>query len=690
MLSSRGAVVAACVAALAVAVASWVLRPVPGPDRARAGYVHDPPYMYRGTDGSPRGLSVDVLREAARRAGVTLDWVYVEQAGSVDRALEFGDVDVWPALTILPSRQEKFAFTDEWLQTEVWVVTRNGADLPGRDYTGPIGVAPLPITQWVVGQHFPKARMVDYADGAALATAICTAAVPVALLSAGDLATAQSTPQSPCQSATLRAHVLPESTLRIAVAARHGFAGTAERLRRQIDTMGSDGSIQTIVLPYSFYAASEVLAVYHVLQSRHRTRALAFATTALGVLLIATIVIFTVRRRADRAAREALLQRVALEEQLRVAQRLELIGQLAGGIAHDFNNLATVIVGHAELARAEAQGQPGVLASIDEIRCAGDRATELVRQLLGVGRRSPGEARIMPLHDGLSEVEPMLRRLLRADITLRIEKAAAHDRLHIDPSQLSRVLINLAVNARDAMPSGGALVIATANPPAPADRPIVRLSFEDTGIGMPPEVLARAFEPLFTTKPGKGTGLGLSSVRNIVEQSGGEIRVRSEAGRGTRFEIDWPAAEVAAAAEAAPAPAPPIVPAEHAILVVEDQQDVRDLVARVLRTRGYRVLVAGDGRVGLDLLREHHATVDLVVTDVVMPGLSGGRMVSEARATYGPMRALFISGYADDTVLAEVPEGDPLLQKPFRPNDLLAAVAAALSDGRDGSPSRPS
>jgi two-component system cell cycle sensor histidine kinase/response regulator CckA len=677
MIRSRSLLLAA-VASLLVGAAAWFSREDGGPRLARAGYVHDPPYMFQGADGTPQGLDVDVLQQAARRAGITLDWVYVTDASNADTALKGGQVDIWPALTVLPTRD--FFFTDPWLQTEVWVVVRDGASLPPSTFDGVIGVAPLPVADFLVRTHYPRARQASYRDGPALAEALCIGAVKVGLLAAADLAQAVAAPDGRCRAAHLVPFVLPESTLRIAVAARPGHERTATRLREQIDAMAADGTIRAIVLPYSFHAATEVLAVYELMQERARVRHFRWGTAILGVALIGALGLAIALWRAEQRTRQSMQEKSALEEKLRATQRLELVGQFAGGIAHDFNNLVTVIVGYSALA-VEHAGPDGLVAeAVAEIRRAADRASDLVRQLLAFGRKEAVEPQVLDLHDQVRALQPMVRRLLRENIDLNMTLDADPAPILIDAGQLSRVLLNLTVNASDAMPGGGAIRITTSRiPPGDGAPARVRLSFEDTGAGMSPEVQAHAFEPFFTTKePGRGTGLGLSVVHGIVHQAGGGIDLVSTPGAGARFDLWFPLAAGGAVAAPATPPSPRDRP-DRAILVVEDRADVRAIVSRTLRSAGFRVIEAADGLQALDRLRETRGDVALVVSDIVMPHLSGIALAMEVERTLGSIPFLFMSGHVGEAM----PQGDGtvrrLLAKPFTPAQLLEAVAEMLT-----------
>jgi PAS domain S-box-containing protein len=367
--------------------------------------------------------------------------------------------------------------------------------------------------------------------------------------------------------------------------------------------------------------------------------------------------------------------RKLLEEQLRQSQKMEAVGRLAGGVAHDFNNLLTVITlsSHMLLEQMPPGPQAG---QVKDIADAADRATALTRQLLTFGRKDVLAPKVLDVNAAVRDAESMLRRLIGEDILLSVELEQDVRPVTIDPGHLGQVLLNLSVNARDAMPRGGTLVIRTAN----AGRQVC-LSVTDTGIGMPPDVMARVFEPFFTSKAvGKGTGLGLAVVHGIVEQNGGRIAVESEPDKGTTFTISLPAS----------APAPPI-PGEDAvavatrdghelILLVEDEGRLRSLAAQALRARGFTVLVAADGAEALRLLEAHPGRLDLLVTDVVMPNMDGRELADRLRARMPALKVLFLSGYMDDALLRRgvFEAHETLLHKPFTPSTLAQRVCEVL------------
>ncbi|WKW11731.1 PAS domain S-box protein [Pseudogemmatithrix spongiicola] len=386
-------------------------------------------------------------------------------------------------------------------------------------------------------------------------------------------------------------------------------------------------------------------------------------------------------------------ERKSLQSQLAVAQKVEAVGGLAGGIAHDFNNLLTAILAPAELLIETLSGDPESVRDVTEIRDAARRAADLTRQLLAFSRRQVLQPRPLNLNEVVTGMTGMLRRLISEDIDLHTSCAGELGTVRADPSQLEQVLVNLVVNARDAMPNGGRLTIETANVEIDKTHAstqllvtpgsYVMLSVHDTGAGMSPETQARLWEPFFTTKPkGKGTGLGLSTAYGIVKQSGGYIWAESEPGQGATFKILLPRVEVAADSLAtAPLDAPPR--GTERLLVVEDDDMVRRVTQRTLTANGYDALVASSGGEALLLAEANAYKFDMLVTDVIMPGMSGGELAERMRAMRPTLKVLFVSGYTDDVVVRHgVLEGDvAFLQKPFTSDSLLRKVKDVLTVG---------
>ena len=386
---------------------------------------------------------------------------------------------------------------------------------------------------------------------------------------------------------------------------------------------------------------------------------------------------------------EAELARQQLEEQLRQAQKLESVGRLAGGIAHDFNNLLTVINGYSDMLVKDLPADDARRPAIKEIRDAGERAVALTKQLLTFGRREISRLRPLELNALIRGSESMLQRLIGEDIRLETSLDPTLDLVMADPGQLHQVLLNLSINARDAMPDGGKLTIATTNAHFdPENAPLgfqpgayVRLTVVDTGAGMDEETMRHIFEPFFTTKPsGLGTGLGLASVYAIVKQSNGYIRVRSEPDKGCCFEIHLPRAEGRAEAVSSSAIELPQPQRVLTVLVVEDQDSVRRLASHALHSCGCRVLEAASGEEALRLAEAVQGGCQLVVTDVVMPGMSGKTLVEQLRARWPNMKVLFMSGYPNDEILRRglMDGAINYLEKPFTPFELAAKVREVM------------
>jgi signal transduction histidine kinase/ActR/RegA family two-component response regulator len=374
-------------------------------------------------------------------------------------------------------------------------------------------------------------------------------------------------------------------------------------------------------------------------------------------------------------------------EQLRQAQRLEALGQLAGGVAHDFNNLLTVIMTYAAILQEEAEPGSDEARSIDEIRLASERAAALTRQLLAFGRRQMLQPRAIDLNATVRDVERMLRRLLPPDIVFETNLAPELGLVMADPGQLEQVLINLAINARDAMPEGGRLTITTANVVDGAEKhsmkaPHVLVTVTDTGTGMKPETKAKVFEPFFTTKGvGKGTGLGLATVHGIIEQSGGRITLESELGRGTTFHIRLPRYAGAADVSATTVAAAPSREAggSETIMLVDDNEELRRVVKRMLARAGYQVIEAGSGADALAHL-DRGGRVDLVLSDVMMPEMNGRAVAEAIRQRHRDVRVLLMSGYNYDAAVRGMAQrGDvAFIEKPFTAEKLLQKLRELL------------
>jgi two-component system, cell cycle sensor histidine kinase and response regulator CckA len=386
-----------------------------------------------------------------------------------------------------------------------------------------------------------------------------------------------------------------------------------------------------------------------------------------------------------------ITERRELEQQLVLSQRLEAVGKLSGGIAHDFNNLLGVIIGYSEALQQSIDPENPLREAIDEIQKAGQRAATLTQQLLAFSRKQVLEPKILDLNSIVEDMRKMLRRLIGEDIELNFNMPADLGRVKADRGQLEQVILNLAVNARDAMPHGGELKIETANAQL-GEKDVLRyryvipgryivLKVSDTGVGMDAKTKSHIFEPFFTTKEkGKGTGLGLATVYGIVKQSGGYIWLESEPGQGTTFRIFLARAE---GVEEEAAPAEPVKRGDgpRTILLVEDEPSLHKLTHRTLKDMGYTVLEATDAAQAIDVARNTDAPIDLLLTDVIMPGMSGGDLAKKLSPENPHMRVLFMSGYTDGAIeiRGSLPPGMTVLRKPFTRDVLLRTVEGALA-----------
>lgn len=396
------------------------------------------------------------------------------------------------------------------------------------------------------------------------------------------------------------------------------------------------------------------------------------------------------RKRAEDALRMS-------EKQLRQAQKMEAVGRLAGGLGHDFNNLLTVIMGHSQVLLDELSVGSPIRAKIEEMQKAGERAANLIRQLMAFSRKQPMEPNVLPLNSVIGNVEGMLRRLIGEDIQLVIRPDPHNGHVKADPGQLEQVLMNLVVNARDAMPNGGLLAIETsqvelARTPMHHLHPLplghyVKLTVTDTGCGMNTDVLGHLFEPFFTTKDAhKGTGLGLSTVFGIVTTYGGGIDVWSQVGHGTTFDLYFPRATPQTTATSTDSPQAQPRQGSETILLVEDDNGVRDLVRRELLKTGYQVIEAKNGVEACLTATQQSYHVDLLLTDVVMPGMNGRELAEHLAVIKPNLRVLFMSGYLDDISVNSGmdPHRTTFLQKPFTPDLLLRTVRALLDSSASG------
>ncbi len=382
-----------------------------------------------------------------------------------------------------------------------------------------------------------------------------------------------------------------------------------------------------------------------------------------------------------------------LEEQLRQAQKMESIGRLAGGVAHDFNNLLTVIIGHTELAMLPERTRDELVEDILEIQDYAERATQLTHQLLAFSRKQIIQAKIINMNESILQMNQMLTRLLGEKIDLRLQLEENLYSIKADPSQIEQIIVNLAVNSRDAMPNGGVLTISTTNIlqddpqleefPDLEDIPHVALSVHDTGSGIPEAEIEHIFEPFYTTKEkGKGTGLGLATVYGIVKQSSGTISVKNHIEKGTVFTIYLPQTIGKTTEEKDTFFLSSTVQGNETILVVEDEEAVRDLVKNALERNGYKTMFAMNGQDAMKLIHEEHESINLVLTDVIMPEMNGTELFEKSGEMGYNLPFLFMSGYTDDMLekFDILQHGINFINKPFKTNYLLVKLREILDD----------
>jgi signal transduction histidine kinase len=416
------------------------------------------------------------------------------------------------------------------------------------------------------------------------------------------------------------------------------------------------------------------------------------AMNALG--LFASARLHTQRRRqyqSQESLRASILERDALIDRLRQSHKMESMGRIVGGVAHDFNNILGTMLASVDFLLSELPENGTPRADAETIRAAVMRGADLTQQLLAFSRQQVLEPKVVSLNELVADTQRMLMRTIGEDIAIRVSLGEHLAAVRVDPGQVQQILLNLAVNARDAMPTGGTLAIQTRN--ATLDEPTtmshsiadagqyVVLTVSDDGTGMGAATLAQIFEPFFTTKPkGRGTGLGLSTVFGIVEQSGGHLRVASTLGHGTTFEIYLPAVNERPEPVEEPREAP-LARGTETILLAEDDEVLRTLTARILISQGYRVLEASDGVEALRVADRHHGTLDLLTTDMVMPSMGGHDLANELSARRPGLKVLFVSGYTDDAVdRSGLQPGDAFLQKPVDPK-MLALKVRQILDG---------
>jgi PAS domain S-box-containing protein len=767
-------------------------------------------------DGSPSGLAVELVREAARRRGISLQWINVNR--SSEAALRARQVDLWPIITITPERLKFLHLSEPYVEVEHTLLVRGDSPFANAKHlsSGRITLANVALDGVLLKRFLPGATPLSRRNPRLAIEDVCSKLSDAAFM---DVYTAISTllAQPDCAGTALRWIPVPNAQTQLGVGATPEAGAAADAIRGEIGAIARDGTAAPIIEKWGFTPAQNLISLEALVDARRRAAQLA-GLAALFALLLGLACWQTLRviRERDRTLRteKALrdsdqklrlisrnLKEMVLafdmdrkllyanpaieavtgysldeyyqrgfidwvhpddrdrmmghwselyagsafeEEEYRLvtkqgvtkwisatwgpfrdedgrqigvqgserditdrkqaelalleaqrrseqSQRLESIGRLAGGVAHDFNNLLTVISGYGDLIYTTLSSRDPLREQVDQIRTAGARGADLVRQLLAFSRKQVIDPKLLSLNDVIRSSEGMFRRLLGEDIELAIKLHPSLALVMADAGQMHQVLMNLLVNAKDAMPDGGRVYVETSSAeidesyvariPYATVGPAAVLQVTDSGMGMDPETCKRIFEPFFSTKgPGGGTGLGLATVYGIVRQSQGWINLYSEPGKGASFKIYLP---IPLDQTVSPAPATQTVSVAAGtgtVLVVEDQQDVRTFAVHVLEAQGYRVLSAPDGNAALALADSHAGEIHLLVTDVVLPGINGRQLAELMSGRRSALKVLYTSGYPQDVIAKRgVLDADvDYLPKPYSADALTSRVRSAL------------
>lgn len=758
----------------------------------RMGYGHDEPLHYKDPDGKPEGLAIDVLEAAAKRRGISLEWM--ESRYGIE-GIRDGNFDFWVLLTITPERRKQVHFTEPYLVTETaFLVRQNSVYRTVQDLANSrIAFNDIPIQRISLSHVLPRSRYVPLASTELALAALQDGSADAAYVDqyAGIVGLVGGAARNP-----LRIISSGEPVRELAIASSFATADIADELREEIAAMSENHEIAQVLGQWSMFPFLTADSMNDLNSERRKVKVLAVGATALAVLLLAVILLLWRLRQKTQFLRESearnrslneaafegvmihdgthildanpqfaklfgydqaaellgagapqllddaseavatspmrfgsglrsteltgirkdgtsfpvesqgcdswyqgkpvrvvamrdITERKRSEEERVQAQKLESIGRLAGGVAHDFNNLLTVINGYSHLIVDDPGLSAKAKARASHVLGAGQRAADLTRQLLAFSRKQVIKPRPTNLNAVVLEARGMLSRVMPENISIVCHLAENPGAILADIGQMNQVVMNLALNARDAMPQGGVLRMDTLNlsrdPLFPSrsdavEGPCVLLSVRDNGIGMEHATAGKIFEPFFTTKPlGAGTGLGLATVYGIVRQNGGCIRVESEPNKGSAFLVYLPLlAEFPR--EEPPEIAQPARSTAGTILVVEDQAELRSLVIEILEEQQYRVLSAPNGEAALAVASNLKEWIELLITDVIMPGISGKELADRMQVQRGDLKVLFVSGYTADVVMSGgiVPPLIAFLAKPLTPDSLLAKVSEIL------------
>ena len=679
--------------AAGVAIGRFYLRaPEFGQRIYRIGWFVSPPFEVRGADGNATGIAVDLVNQAARRRGIALQWVFWNQ--SSEAALISKSVDLWPLITVTPSRRKVLHISKPYVQNEHCLLVRD--DMPYNKVeelaTAKIGMANVSIDLVNLRRVLPSAPPVPRLNIQDVLEDVCLQNSDAAFMDRFT-AIAALLLQTGCGGHKLRWISVPQVRSDLGVGSTFEFRAVADAIRQEIGVLAEEGKLARVFEQWGYMSGQDVASVESLLNARRREVRLIGVTLVFALMLVlACWQTLRLTRERDRTRQTEVALRES-QERFMQAQKMEGIGRLAGGVAHDFNNLLTVINGYSALVYHQLPEPDAMRSQVDEIRKAGARAAELTQQLLAFGRKQVGRPRPLNLNSVVEESEKMLRRLLCEDVELITRLDPSLGLVTADPVHVHQVLINLAVNARDAMPNGGTLVIETANAPLDTrqasaqsefrSRPAVLLSVSDTGIGMDEETRKNIFEPFYTTKGNKGSGLGLATVYGIVQQNQGWIDVSSDLGKGSVFRIYLPRTE----GTDKPASAAPVVAAQlngsETVLVVEDQEQVRSFVVKALAGYGYRVLQAAEASQALTMAECHSGAIDVLLTDVVLPGMNGRELANRFRIVRPDTKVIYTSGYTQDLIAHRGVLHDDIsyIPKPYTADQIAAKVREAL--GKD-------
>jgi signal transduction histidine kinase/ActR/RegA family two-component response regulator len=658
----------------------------------RIGWFVSPPFAVRGADGNPSGIAIDLVNQAARRRGIALQWIFWTQ--SSESALISKSVDLWPLITVTPARLKVLHISQPYLQNEHCLLVRDDTPYTKVEElaTAKIGMANVAIDSVNLRKVLPTASPLPRTKIEDVVEDVCRRNSDAAFMDRGT-AIAALLQQIGCGGHKLRWIPVPQVRSNLGVGSTLEFRAVADAIRQEIGVLAEEGKLARIFEQWGYMSGQDLASVESILSARRREVRLVAVTLVFALLLVLACwqTLRLTRERNRTRQTEAALHES--QERYMQAQKLEGIGRLAGGVAHDFNNLLTVINGYSDLIYNQLPEPDPKRSQVDQIRKAGLRAAELTQQLLAFGRKQVGRPRPLNLNAVVEESEKMLRRLLCEDVELITRLDPSLGLVTADPVHVHQVLMNLAVNARDAMPNGGTLVIETANEPFDTRQasaqseirsgPAVRLSVSDTGIGMDEETRKNIFEPFYTTKGNKGSGLGLATVYGIVQQNQGWIEVSSDLGKGSMFRIYLPGIE----GTDEPAPAAPSVAVQlsgsETVLVVEDQEEVRSFVVKALASHGYRVIQAAEGNQALTLAERHSGPIDVLLTDVVLPGMNGRELADRFRIGRPDSKVIYTSGYTQDLIAYRGVLHDDIsyIPKPYTADQIAAKVREAI--GKD-------